>query len=80
MSMKYIREAYGVPAKRGRLVRVYKKDQYGAWQCLTEGRITSACCHIRVNGRPYHPTWNVVYLDDGGETVLMDTRGPACPR
>lgn len=58
MSMAYIREHYGVPAKRGMRVVVDGKS----------GTITSASGHrLRVRfdstGQvvPVHPTWNVHY-------------------
>lgn len=74
MSMKYIRDTYGVPAKRGRFVRVYYQRSDGEWLLAAHGRITSASHHIHIKGVPFHPTWNVVYYDDDCETVLMDTR------
>ena len=70
MSMQYIRDTYGVPAKRGRLVKVYYR---GGTVVCARGRITSASHYIHVNGVPFHPTENVVYLNDDG-TVLLDTR------
>jgi hypothetical protein len=68
MSMKYIRDCYKVPAKRGG--RIKYVDSFGtSWF----GRITSAKGnHLRVlvddrvknyRGRLLlHPTWNVEYL------------------
>ena len=61
MSMKYIRDTYGVPAKRGRKI-------------LFEGRVCtirgSSDARLRVtddraNGKMIlHPTWRVQYLPE----------------
>lgn len=67
MTMKYVRDYYGVPAKRGMHVKIF--TGHG----VDEGRITSACQYIRVNGKNYHPTWQVVYYDEKGN-ILKDTR------
>lgn len=79
MSMKYARDTYGVPAKRGMLVEVYYRRQpwgegapVGEWILAKRDRITSASHYIHVGGIPFHPTNNVVYYGDDGE-VLMDT-------
>jgi hypothetical protein len=60
--MKYIREYYGVPAKRGMRVT------YSGSQATKTGVITSARganLMIRIDGmkhpRPYHPTWELSY-------------------
>ncbi|AEK09791.1 hypothetical protein PBI_PATTYP_72 [Mycobacterium phage PattyP] len=57
MSMEWVRQAYGVPARRGGRVRFFG----------TEGTITSASHYLRVrtdDGRRLllHPTWEVEYL------------------
>lgn len=64
MSMSYIRQTYGVPAKRGG--RVEYKNSNGR---IMPGVITSArgpYLRIRLDGDnyslPYHPTWNIKYL------------------
>lgn len=68
MSMAYVRRYYGVPARRGRLVAY--QDGYN----LHLGRITSAPHqYINIGGRPFHPTYELVYLADDGR-VLLDTR------
>jgi len=72
MSMKYIRDAYGVPAKRGMWVEAYYRFR-GQWRLAARGRITSAINYIHVNGVPLHPTKGVVYYGDDGE-ILCDTR------
>jgi len=78
MSMQYIRDSYGVPAKRGRLVEVYLSNGKLAFR----GHIGSASNHIHVKSErgghslAFHPTDRVVYYDDDGETVLLDTRSP----
>ena len=64
MSMQYVRERYGVPAKRGMLVTVAGKP----------GRITSSkhgYIMVRFDGDrrsiPCHPTWCVEYLTTESE-------------
>ena len=68
MSLKYIRDCYGVPAYRGARIR-FTPNENEVW----EGRITSArMARLRVlvddrvpgyRGRlTLHPTWNVEYL------------------
>ena len=61
MSMQYIRDYYGVPAKRGGRVR---------FQDRVNGTITGTKgghLRIRLDGnkfsRPYHPTSEIEYLD-----------------
>ena len=73
MSMRYIRDMYKVPAKRGMLVHIYYK--YGdAWSLAKMGRITSATHLLFVDGGgPYHPTQGVVYFDEDGK-MICDTR------
>ena len=63
MSMKYIRNYYGVPAKRGGRV------QYTGCGKNKLGTITSANgarLNIRLDGvkhtMPFHPTWELKYL------------------
>ncbi|MFC4373348.1 hypothetical protein ACFO5K_04465 [Nocardia halotolerans] len=64
MSMKYVRDYYAVPAKRGGRVR-YTGD--GAPRL---GTITSADHRIRVRldgekrPRIFHPTWELEYLPE----------------
>lgn len=81
MSMQYVRDTYGVPAKRGRLVEIFyrysrsRTYSRAEWRLWCRGRITSATNVLYVSGGgPYHPTYGVVYLADDGETVLLDTR------
>jgi len=78
--MAYVRETYGVPAKRGRRVRVWYYDSSVGWRLAAEGTITSATHHIWIKSAlsgtvsgPYHPTYQVEYLSDTGKTIL-DTR------
>ena len=61
MSLKYIRDHYGVPAKRGGRVR---------YNGRIEGAITGsvgALLRVRMDGDgfslKYHPTWEMEYLD-----------------
>ena len=62
-TMNYIRQTYGVPAKRGARVR------YTGVGTPRYGTIKSACGgHLRVlldgdsTPRRYHPTWEIQYL------------------
>lgn len=71
MSMKYIRDRYGVPAKRGARVR------YSGGDMPVEGTITSAApgahLRIRLDGDKgvcyFHPTWKLEYLPTESETA-----------
>jgi len=68
MSMKWIRETYGVPAKRG--VRIeFQPDNEG--KRPYRGTITSAkggYLRVRRDGEtrtypaPFHPTWGLTYF------------------
>jgi len=65
MGMQYIRDAYGVPAKRGGKV-VYT----GGVNAMT-GTITGSLGHylrIQLDGHKrsdlYHPTWEIHYVTD----------------
>jgi len=73
--MQWVRDRYGVPAKRGRLVEIYYRVG-SSWRLAARGRIGSASNYIHVDGVGFHPTSGVVYLDDDG-SILMDTRSPA---
>lgn len=80
MSMQYVRDRYQVPAKRGRRVDAYLSDGRLAFR----GVIASASGHVHL--RPlsgghsigFHPTHQLVYYADDGETVLCDTRTTHC--
>lgn len=61
MSLEYIRNYYGVPAKIGARIKYGDK----------EGTITGfSGAHIEIEldgegeSRPYHPTWNIKYLEE----------------
>lgn len=65
MSLDYIREHYGVPARIGGRV------EYSGGKAPVTGEITgarSAHLLIRLAGQrhssPYHPTWKLRYLDE----------------
>jgi hypothetical protein len=73
MSMKWVRDYYGVPAKRGMRIEAYYPQRDGSWRLAYEGKISSASNYIHVDGIPFHPTWNIVYYDDDGN-ILKDTR------
>lgn len=64
MSMKYIRDSYGVPARRGGRV-VYTGE--GITQTGTITSAAGACLRVRMDGEKhcgiYHPTWRMRYLD-----------------
>ncbi len=74
MSMAYVRDYYGVPAKRGMRVLVYGR----------KGTITRATHHVwvRFDGErrstPCHPCDGVCYLT-GGETTSRNTGAPPEP-
>lgn len=66
----YVRRVYGVPAGRGRRVRIrYSPSD------IREGSITSASnyVYVRLDGekrpKPFHPTSEVQYLDAEGNVV-----------
>jgi hypothetical protein len=68
VSMKYIRDYYSVPAKRGARV------EYTGGKTPKTGVITSASgakINVRMDGmlnpRPYQPTWEIRYLDKQGQ-------------
>lgn len=74
MSMEYIRDTYGVPAKRGMKIEAW--ERVGAdWHLRAAGRISSAIGqYLRIDGNGlWHPTWGIVYFSDDGE-VLFDSR------
>ncbi len=67
MSIKYIRDYYKVPAKRGS--RIKYKDDYGSKFYCTIFLTKGSYLKVRVDGihtgRQYwllHPTWNIEYL------------------
>ena len=81
MSMKAVREYYGVPAKRGMWVEVYYlplgwgRGGADVWRLAKRGRITSATHSLFIDGGgPYHPRYGVVYFEKEGGAVLLDTR------
>ena len=64
MSIAYIREHYGVPAKVGRRVRyTWRGERYG-----TIVGTSGQYLRIRLDGEKrsglYHPTWEVEYLTE----------------
>lgn len=65
MSMKYIRSAYNVPAKRGGRVEYTDSNGQkfrGTIVSAKEGHLCIKLDGLRHTQR-YHPTWNLVYLD-----------------
>lgn len=62
--MDYIRQRYGVPAKRGGRVRYTggRRPRFGTITSASGGHLM-----IRLDGskfsEPYHPTWELEYLD-----------------
>ncbi|MEO8298778.1 MAG: hypothetical protein ABI574_13325 [Burkholderiales bacterium] len=65
MSLKYIRSAYGVPARRG--VRIEFTGEPGRTQPGEVRAASGAYLRVRFDGDPamytLHPTWGVKYLD-----------------
>ena len=63
MSMKFIRDRYMVPAKRGGRVR-YKGARLGTIKSASHGYL-----NILLDGdkraMPFHPTWKLEYLASG---------------
>lgn len=69
MNMQWIRDHYGVPAKRGGRVRYTPCE--GSKDRPQLGTITSAVdqyLRVRLDGERhagrYHPTWQIEYLDE----------------
>lgn len=64
MSMKYIRDTYGVPAKRGGRVRY---NSAGGPKLGTITGTTGPHIRILLDGdkvsMPFHPTWKLEYLE-----------------
>jgi hypothetical protein len=64
MSLDYIVRSYGVAAKRGGRVRYTggKEPRLGTITGASDGHLS-----IRLDGEkhanPYHPTWEIEYLD-----------------
>jgi len=70
VSMQYIREAYGVPAKRGGRV-----EYSGTGSRALQGTITGAKgAHLRIrldgykHSHSFHPTWKLRYLEQEKDT------------
>lgn len=67
MSLEYIRNAYGVPAKRGQRVH-YTGNQNAPSRYGTITGASGAHLKIRMDGdrlsQPYHPTWELEYLEE----------------
>lgn len=67
MSFEYIRKTYKVPAKRGCRVEYTGGNET---QLGTVVSSTGAHVNIRLDGTkhamPFHPTWELRYLDGGG--------------
>ncbi len=65
MSMDYIRNTYGVPAKRGG--RVEYTNGKGEVRAGTITGVDGQYLRIRLDGQPYsnnyHPTWNLKYQE-----------------
>jgi hypothetical protein len=70
VSMKWVRDNYGVPAKRGGRVR-YTGDGKPRYGTITASRHGSL--RIRLDGdkhpMPFHPTWELEYLPEEGKTA-----------
>jgi len=65
MSMKYIRDTYKVPAKRGARVRYTPAKGYIGLEGVIVGS-SGTYIRVRMDGRKevysYHPTWRMEYL------------------
>lgn len=64
MSMKYIRDYYGVPAKRGGRVRFAGGDNGPTTGTIASSRGSALCVVFDGNSRSslVHPTWELEYL------------------
>ena len=67
MSLDYIRKTYSVPARRGGRVEYTGegRSEFGTIASASGGHL-----NIRLDGvkhtLPFHPTWELKYLDDDG--------------
>lgn len=62
MSMKYIRDHYKVPAKRGGMVRFTHLGEYfGTIKSARDGHLR-ILLDDRKKTQSFHPTWNIEYL------------------
>lgn len=64
MTMQYVRDYYGVPAKRGGRV-VYTGSLEPKHGVITSARGAKLMIHMEglKHARPYHPTWEMQYLE-----------------
>jgi hypothetical protein len=75
MTMQYVRDTYGVPAKRGARVQVYTKDGQ-----VLRGTITRAThyVYVRIDGErygwPYHPT-ELLYITQPALAAALGEEG-----
>jgi len=71
MSLKYIRDTYGVPARRGRFVEI----RFPEGNLYASGTIRGAVRgRLKIGKFNFHPTWNVIYFSEDRNSVEMDTR------
>lgn len=77
MTMKYVRDRYGVPVRRGGRV-IYtgeKHPLFGTIRSASGGRVNIELDHIR-GAMPFHPTWELQYLAPGtDESKLREANG-----
>lgn len=68
MSLAYIRDTYGVPAKRGGRVRYTggSKPMLGTITGATGGHLDIRLDDVRY-ATPFHPTWELEYLPTPGD-------------
>lgn len=66
MSMKHVRKAYSVPAKRGGRVEYTGegKPELGTICSASNGRLNIRLDRFK-HAMPFHPTWELRYLEDG---------------
>lgn len=68
MSMQYIRDYYGVPAKRGARIRFTGRSDGVAQEGVITGT-RNAHIRVRFDGdlctSRLHPTWEVEYIEEG---------------
>lgn len=72
MSMKYIRDYYKVPAKRGAKIRYMASDGDDCDGVITSSKDQYLRVRFGNDKRTVllHPTWNVAYLNEKNEVIL----------
>jgi hypothetical protein len=79
MSMKYIRDTYGCPAKRGMKILFWKCEHSAPRRGIikaSRGQYLRVCFIGNIGMFTMHPTWNIKYIDgdwpDDWEHMTME--------